>query len=118
MIKVQHILLLLSVLSIVSAIKGIGLNPIRPLQLNKGSSTKYMFFINPETEILSKAKLKVTFPAEFDMTAIASSLTCMSKSTSYSWTTVACNYDKYHFIYVVAKSMFLLGPSKTSRQLS
>ena len=67
---------LLLLLSTAAGLTGIGLNPIRPLKLNKGSSTKYMFFINPETEILSKAKLKVTFPAEFDKTTIAAKLSC------------------------------------------
>lgn len=46
----------------VSSITGVGLNPIRPLQLNKGISTKYMFYINPEEEIVSNAKVKITFP--------------------------------------------------------
>lgn len=84
---------LLLLLTMGSALTGVGLNPIRPLKLNKGSSTKYMFFLNPETEILNKAKLKVTFPAEFDKTTIAAKLSCEAKSLSYDWRTVPCTYS-------------------------
>ena len=49
MIKSKLLLVLLMVVVLAAALKGIGLNPIRPLKLNKGASTKYMFFINPET---------------------------------------------------------------------
>ena len=49
MIKIQTIIVLLLMLGLASALTGIGLNPIRPLKLNKGKSTKYMFFINPQT---------------------------------------------------------------------
>lgn len=91
------VIVLVLLLSAAVALTGVGLNPIRPLKLNKGSSTKYMFFINPETEILSKAQLKVTFPAEFDKTAIASKLSCLSSSLSYSWTSVPCYYSEYYF---------------------
>ena len=43
------IIVLIIMLGLASALTGIGLNPIRPLKLNKGKSTKYMFFINPQT---------------------------------------------------------------------
>ncbi len=49
MIKAYRVIVLLALVALASAINGIGLNPIRPLKLNKGASTKYMFFINPET---------------------------------------------------------------------
>lgn len=90
----SKIIVLVILLQAVTALTGIGLNPIRPLKLNKGSSTKYMFFINPETEILNKAQLKVTFPAEFDKTAIAARLSCLSSSLSYAWTSVPCIYSE------------------------
>jgi hypothetical protein len=43
-----RIVLIAALLLVGSAITGVGLNPIRPLQLNQGISTKYMFYINPE----------------------------------------------------------------------
>lgn len=49
MIHVNRIVLLLALATLTLAITGIGLNPIRPVHLNKGLSTKYMFNINPET---------------------------------------------------------------------
>jgi hypothetical protein len=85
MIKTTRIVVLLALVALATALVGVGLNAIRPLKLNKGASTKYMFFLNPETEILSKARLKVTFPDEFDKTTIASSLSCLASSLSYSW---------------------------------
>ena len=94
MIQSKHFLLLLSVIVLTSALKGIGLNAIRPLKLNKGASTKYMFFINPETEILNDATIEIIFPHEFDKTAIASNLACKASSLSYSWTSVNCVYSK------------------------
>lgn len=45
--KSNRLLILLLVIALAAALKGIGLNPIRPLKLNKGATTKYMFFINP-----------------------------------------------------------------------
>ena len=45
----NRLLILLTVIVLAASLNGIGLNPIRPLKLNKGASTKYMFFINPET---------------------------------------------------------------------
>ena len=93
MIKVQTFIVLILLVGLVTALTGIGLNPIRPLKLNKGKSTKYMFFIDPQTEILNKAKFKIAFPDEFDMTAIASSLSCLASSLSYSWKTVNCSYQ-------------------------
>ena len=93
MIKTREIIVLLTLVVLGAALTGIGLNPIRPLKLNKGASTKYMLFINPQTEILTKAKFKVTFPDEFDKTAIASSLSCLASSLSYAWKTVTCSYS-------------------------
>lgn len=49
MIKAHPVIVLAALAAVALAIAGIGLNPIRPLKLNKGSSTPYMFFINPET---------------------------------------------------------------------
>ena len=92
MIKIHTIIVIILLVGLASSLTGIGLNPIRPLKLNKGKSTKYMFFINPQTEILNKAKLKITFPDEFDKTAIASSLTCLAKSLSYAWKSITCRY--------------------------
>lgn len=63
MFKPVEMLVLLLLVSGCLAITGIGMNPIRPLQLNKGQSTKYMFYINPEQEILTKAKISITFPS-------------------------------------------------------
>ena len=62
MIKLIHIIVFLSVLTHVFTITGVGRNPIRPLHLNKGLSTKYMFFINPEMEILSNARIQIYIP--------------------------------------------------------
>jgi hypothetical protein len=73
-------------------IDGIGLNPIKPYHLNKGKLTKYLFSLRTEQEITSKAKIKVSFPAEFDQSAIASNPTCMASSDSYGWKSVPCNY--------------------------
>jgi hypothetical protein len=47
MITSLQIIAFLSWLFLTLSITGVGLNPIRPLQLNKGLSTKYMFYINP-----------------------------------------------------------------------
>jgi hypothetical protein len=47
MITSLQIIALLSLATLALTITGVGLNPIRPLQLNKGISTKYMFYINP-----------------------------------------------------------------------
>ena len=44
-----RLIVVLGLLAAVSGLTGVGLNPIRPLQLNKGKATKYMFFIQPET---------------------------------------------------------------------
>lgn len=73
---------------------GIGLNPIRPFSLNKGKSTSYLFSITPEEEILTRAKIQIVFPSEFDQTKIAASLTCMAKALSYNWINVPCSYIK------------------------
>ena len=73
---------------------GIGLNPIRPFSLNKGKFTSYLFSISPEEEILTKAKIQIVFPSEFDQTKIAAGLTCMAKAVSYSWISVPCSYIK------------------------
>ncbi len=94
MIKHTKIIVLLSLLLTTLSITGVGLNPIRPLQLNKGSSTKYMFYINPEQSIPSNANLQITFPAEFDMTALASNLACQAQTVSTTWTTVPCVFNK------------------------
>jgi hypothetical protein len=48
MIHLNKIVLFFALVAIALAITGIGMNPIRPLHLNKGLSTKYMFFIEPE----------------------------------------------------------------------
>lgn len=47
MIKIRTFIVLILLVGLASALTGIGLNPIRPLKLNKGKSTKYMFYINP-----------------------------------------------------------------------
>jgi len=62
MIKLTKILIFITAITVVFAITGIGINPIRPLHLNKGLSTKYMFYINPEMEILNNARIQVYFP--------------------------------------------------------
>lgn len=72
------------------SLKGIGLNPIKPYHLNQGKSTSYLFSISPEEEILTKAKVKITFPYEFDHSKIASNLKCMARSSSYNWKDVPC----------------------------
>lgn len=72
------------------SLKGIGLNPIKPYHLNQAKSTSYLFSISPEEEILTKAKVKITFPFEFDHSKLASNLKCMAKSQSYSWKKVPC----------------------------
>lgn len=76
------------------SLKGIGLNPIKPYHLNQGKSTSYLFSISPEEEILSKAKVRITFPYEFDHSKIASNLKCMARSNSYSWKDVPCEYSR------------------------
>lgn len=93
--KAIQIIILTTLIAVVMAITGIGLNPIRPLQLNKGQSTKYMFYINPEQEILAKANVQITFPSEFDKTALASNLACQASSLSYDWKSVPCSFLKY-----------------------
>lgn len=98
------LILLCSLVLVGNCISGVGLNPIRPLQMNKGYQTLYMFFINPEEEILSKAGVKITFPSEFDYTAIASNLNCMAKSLSYSWIAVPCTFSMYTSINEVIPS--------------
>jgi len=90
-----HILLIAVLFVVTSSITGVGLNPIRPLQLNKGMSTKYMFYINPELEIVANANVQIIFPAEFDQTGIASSLSCLASAVSYTWKSVPCSYAKY-----------------------
>lgn len=42
-----QIIALLCLVTGVLGITGIGLNPIRPLHLNKGKITKYLFYIDP-----------------------------------------------------------------------
>ena len=44
---ILRLFVLLALIAAVAGITGVGLNPIRPLQLNKGKSTKYMFYIQP-----------------------------------------------------------------------
>lgn len=91
--KRMKLILLISLLAITGlCINGIGLNPIKPYHLNKGKVTKYLFSLITEEEITSKAKIKVTFPAEFDQSALASNPKCMAKSDSYSWKSVPCEY--------------------------
>lgn len=94
MIKLLHIIVFLSVITYVLTIIGVGLNPIRPLQLNKGLSTKYMFYINPEMEIQSNARVQIYFPNEYDKTAIAARLSCLVSTASYTWKTVPCTFSK------------------------
>lgn len=93
MITFSQIIAFLGWVCLAVAITGVGLNPIRPLQLNKGLSTKYMFYINPETSIAAGAQVQITFPAEFDSTAIASQLSCQASTASYSWITVPCSFS-------------------------
>jgi hypothetical protein len=100
MIRPVQIIALLSLLALTLAITGVGLNPIRPLQSNQGISTKYMFYINPETSIAANAQIQITFPAEFDKTAIASQLNCLASTPSYSWKSVPCIYSSYRFEYL------------------
>lgn len=45
--RLLQVIAFLSCLALCLSITGVGLNPIRPLQLNQGYSTKYMFYINP-----------------------------------------------------------------------
>ena len=47
MVHTNRIVLFFALVALTLSIVGIGLNSIRPLHLNKGLSTKYMFFINP-----------------------------------------------------------------------
>lgn len=101
MIKLEHIIVLLTLITLASTITGVGLNPIRPLQMNKGLSTKYMFYIDPETQISSGGQVRIVFPAEFDKTALASQLSCMASSPSNGWRTVPCLFQKYIFCYEV-----------------
>ena len=109
------LILLCSLVLVGQCISGVGLNPIRPLQMNKGYQTLYMFFINPEEEILTKAGFKITFPAEFDYTAIASNLNCMASSLSYSWITVPCVFAMYAFINLAILFWWLLEQSKMNK---
>lgn len=89
-----QIIAFLSCLALCLSITGVGLNPIRPLQLNQGYSTKYMFYINPETSISANAQVQITFPNEFDQTALASQLSCQASTPSYGWTTFPCTANK------------------------
>lgn len=91
--KGMKLLLIITVLLFSTfCIDGIGLNPIKPYHLNKGKLTKYLFSLQTEQEITSKAKIKVTFPAEFDQSTLASNPSCMANSDSFSWKTVPCSY--------------------------
>ncbi len=94
MMRSLQIIALLCLVTGVLGITGIGLNPIRPLHLNKGKITKYLFYIDPEVEITSNAQVKITFPSEFNMTALAAKLSCHSSSPSYSWKQVPCTYSQ------------------------
>ena len=91
------LLFVLLLIVVGQALEGVGLNPIKPYHLNKGKKTKYLFSIQTQEEITSKAKLKVKFPAEFDQSAVASNLECMASSDSYGWKTVPCRYVTYIF---------------------
>jgi hypothetical protein len=93
MITSLQIIAFLSCLFLALSITGVGLNPIRPAQLNKGQTTKYMFYINPETSIAANAQIQITFPAEFDKTAIAAQLTCLASTPSYTWKSVPCVFS-------------------------
>ena len=94
MVKIKVLLLFCLLGILASSLQGIGINPIKPYHLNKGKTTKYLFSIQTQEEINSKAKIKVKFPAEFDQSEVASNLTCMAKSDSYSWKSVLCAYLK------------------------
>jgi hypothetical protein len=87
-----QIIAFLSCLFLTLSITGVGLNPIRPLQLNKGLSTRYLFYINPETSIAAGAQVQITFPSEFDRTAIAARLSCLASTPSYTWRSVPCTF--------------------------
>lgn len=90
--RMKLFLLLTLIIASGLCIDGIGLNPIKPYHLNKGKLTKYLFSLRTEQEITSKAKIKVTFPAEFDQSALASDPACMASSDSYGWKSVPCAY--------------------------
>ena len=93
--RITALLVLLLVLLLgAHALDGVGLNPIRPYQLNKGQKTKYLFSIQTQEQITTKAKISVKFPAEFDQSAVAANLACMARSDSYAWKTVPCRYTK------------------------
>lgn len=98
-----QVIAFLSCLSLALAITGVGLNPIRPLQLNKGLSTKYMFYINPETSIAAGGQVQITFPSEFDSTAIAAQLNCLASTPSYGWKSVPCSFTRYPFLHSAAQ---------------
>lgn len=95
----MQVIAFLSCLWVALAITGVGLNPIRPLQLNRGLSTRYMFYINPETSIAAGGQVQITFPSEFDSTAIASRLSCLASTPSYGWKAVRCSFTKYASIH-------------------
>ena len=94
MSKFKLILLICVMGMVVNSLQGIGLNPIKPYHLNKGKVTKYLFSIQTQEEITSKAKIMVTFPAEFDQAEVASNLTCLSSEDSTTWTSLQCSYTK------------------------
>lgn len=107
MINFVRIIAFLACLALALSITGVGLNPIRPLQLNKGLSTKYMFFINPETSIPAGGQVQITFPSEFDSTAIAAQLSCQANTTSTAWKTVPCTFSSYIWLHSGAQSWSL-----------
>ena len=92
MVKLKLLLILCLLGILTNSLQGIGMNPIKPYHLNKGKVTKYLFSIQTQEEINSKAKIKVTFPSEFDQSEVASNLSCMASSDSYDWISVPCEY--------------------------
>ena len=79
------VFLLAFIIACAFSLKGIGLNPIKPYYLNQAKSSSYLFSISPEEEVLTKAKIQIAFPFEFDHSKLASNLKCMASSSSYAW---------------------------------
>ncbi len=48
MISLLKVLFISLILVVAYSIQGVGLNPIKPLQLNKGKQTSYLFSIDTE----------------------------------------------------------------------
>ena len=72
--KLTLLVLICTLCLLGNALQGIGMNPIKPYHLNKGKVTKYLFSIETQEEITSKAKIKVTFPSQFHQSDVASNL--------------------------------------------